>query len=63
LHAQRWKREVMPDRISIILQVNQQVVCKEENKKFTPKTERNYEFDKIINKQPLLEKRLQAGLI
>jgi hypothetical protein len=48
-------RSLTPDRIAIILQANQQVVCKEENRKFTPKTERNSEFDKIINKQ-LLEK-------
>jgi hypothetical protein len=41
----------MPDRIAIILQANQRVACKEENKKFTPKTERNSEFDKSINKQ------------
>jgi hypothetical protein len=54
---------VTPDRIAIILQANQQVVCKEENMKFTPKTKRNSEFDKIINKQQLLEKRPQAGLI
>jgi hypothetical protein len=54
---------VTPDRIAIILQANQQVVCKEENRKFTPKTERNSGFDKIFNKQQPLEKRPQAGLI
>jgi hypothetical protein len=35
----------------IILQANQQAVCKEENRKFTLKTKTNSEFDKIINNQ------------
>jgi hypothetical protein len=52
---------VTPDRIAIILQANQQVVCKEENRKFTPKTERNSEFDKIIDKQQLLENAHEPG--
>jgi hypothetical protein len=44
------------DRIAIILQANQQEICKEENKKISPrKTETNSEFDKIMNNQQLLE--------
>jgi len=52
---------VTPNKIAIILQANQQVVCKEENRKFTPKTDRNSEFNKIINKQQLLENAHKSG--
>jgi hypothetical protein len=54
-------RGLTPDRIAIILQANQQVVCKEENRKITPKIETNSEFDKIINNQQLLKNAHKPG--
>jgi hypothetical protein len=50
-----------PDRIAIILQAKQQAVCKEENKKITPKTETNSKFDKIINNQQQSENAHKPG--
>jgi hypothetical protein len=51
-----------PDRIAIILQANQQAICKEENWKITPnKIETNSECDKIINNQQLLENAHKPG--
>jgi hypothetical protein len=50
-----------PDRIAIILQANQQAVCKEENRKLPQKQRQTLKFDKIINNQQLLENAHKPG--